>query len=215
MHVRSKSLLWGYVFTVISLMQPNSLTAWEDEKSVITTPQTIFLVPLGPVDTGTLEYLKSALPVPFHAAVQVGEAMPVPGDSFDARRKQYNSSKILEHLFDARRDPRQRWLGVTESDLFVPTLNFVFGEADSQHHIAVISLARLREEFFRRKSDPALFHQRALKEAVHELGHSYGLTHCSNFRCVMFFSNSLADTDRKSSNFCEDHRRELEAAMKK
>jgi archaemetzincin len=184
------------------------------EDSVVNAPQTIVLVPLGPVDPGTLEYLKSALPVQFHAAVRVVEAMMVPGDTFDARRKQYNSSKILKHLFDARGDPTQRLLGVTESDLFVPTLNFVFGEADPQQHIAVISLARLHEEFFRRKSDPALFHLRALKEAVHELGHSYGLIHCSNFRCVMFFSNSLADTDRKSSNFCEDHRRKLEAAMK-
>lgn len=185
------------------------------EDSMVSAPQTIVLVPLGPVDPGTLEYLKSALPVQFHAAVRVGEAMMVPGDAFDARRKQYNSSKILKHLFDARGDPTQRWLGVTESDLFVPTLNFVFGEADPQQHIAVISLARLHEEFSRRKSDPALFHLRALKEAVHELGHSYGLIHCSNFRCVMFFSNSLADTDRKSSNFCEDHRRKLDAAMKK
>jgi len=44
--------------------------------------------------------------------------------------------------------------------------------------------------------------ERALKEAVHELGHLLGLPHCDNPRCIMFFSNTLADTDRKGPGFC-------------
>jgi len=53
------------------------------------------------------------------------------------------------------------------------------------------------------KSDESLFHQRIVKEAVHELGHAFGLNHCNNPICVMYFSNSLPDTDIKQYSFCD------------
>ena len=75
-------------------------------------------------------------------------------------------------------------------DLYVADLNFVFGLADSHQKCAIISLARLQPEFFGQPGDPQLFRERALKEAIHELGHLRNLRHCSNPACVMFFSNS-------------------------
>ena len=66
----------------------------------------------------------------------------------------------------------------------------------------MISLARLRPEFYGSPPDDTLFLQRAVKEAVHELGHTYGLGHCRDPRCVMFFSNTLHDTDVKGPGFC-------------
>ncbi len=182
--------------------------------SVTERTDIIVLVPLGHVDSSTLDYLKLELPLQFHRPVETAAPQRLPPDAFDHKRKQYNSSVILESLQDSRRNRKERWLGVTEVDLFVPTLNFVFGEADSDHRIAVISLARLRPEFSHQRPDPTLLHLRALKEAVHELGHTYGLEHCSRKQCVMFFSNSLYDTDRKSANFCEEHRKELDEKLK-
>jgi len=91
-------------------------------------------------------------------------------------------------------------LGIVNHDLYVPELNFVFGEASWK--AAAISLTRLRQEFYHLPENRSLFHQRILTEAVHELGHTYGLGHCENPRCVMFFSNSLMDTDRKGPAFC-------------
>ncbi len=87
-------------------------------------------------------------------------------------------------------------LGFTEVDMFVPELNFVFGLASSDGACAVVSIQRLREK------DEGLLEERLLKEAVHELGHVLGLEHCDNRKCVMHFSNSLADTDVKGSGFC-------------
>ena len=75
--------------------------------------------------------------------------------------------------------------------LFVPNLNYVFGEADIENGVCIISLSRLRQEFYDQKPDKVLFLRRTLKEAVHELGHTYGLGHCANPKCVMHFSNSL------------------------
>jgi archaemetzincin len=94
-----------------------------------------------------------------------------------------------------------RVLGVTDVDLYAPSLNFVFGEAECPGDVALVSLFRLDPKFYDQKDD-LLLSQRTLKEAVHELGHTFGLRHCGSLDCVMFFSNSIYDTDRKQERFC-------------
>lgn len=113
---------------------------------------------------------------------------------YNRQRRQYNAEILLDRV---RLAPGHCILGVTSRDLYVEGLNFVFGLADSPGKAAVISLSRLRGD-----GDDTLFRQRAVKEAVHELGHTRGLGHCADPRCVMAFSNSLADTDRKGKEFC-------------
>jgi archaemetzincin len=95
----------------------------------------------------------------------------------------------------------EKTLGIIDLDLYVPKLNFVFGEASPR--AAIISLTRLRNEFYHLPKDETLFRKRVLTEAVHELGHTYGLEHCANPHCVMFSSNSLTDTDMKGPTFCQ------------
>ncbi len=85
----------------------------------------------------------------------------------------------------------------------------VFGLADQASRRAIIALPRLRQTYYGLSEDTKLFQQRVLKEAVHELGHVFGLSHCTDRRCVMAFSNSLADTDFKSHEFCSKCRRQF------
>jgi len=80
----------------------------------------------------------------------------------------------------------------------VPDMNFVFGLASSDGGCAIVSTNRLKS------IDPGMFRGRLLKEVVHELGHVFGLSHCPDRRCVMHFSNSLQDTDLKSSEMCSN-----------
>ena len=94
-------------------------------------------------------------------------------------------------------------------DLYAPDLNFVFGEADERRGVAVFSTARLR---LAAESTDRL-RRRAATEAIHELGHTFGLRHCSRPNCVMWFSNTLTETDRKDVRPCAEHARELAGAM--
>lgn len=131
-------------------------------------------------------------------------AMPVPEDAYNSMRHQYHSTYILAKVNDYTKEYGADYvLGVMDVDLYVPSLNFVFGEACSPRRAAIISLFRLKQEFYGIPSDAALFFERAVKEAVHEIGHTTGLGHCENRLCVMFFSNSIVDTDRKKAVFCE------------
>ncbi|MFQ5999927.1 MAG: archaemetzincin family Zn-dependent metalloprotease [Candidatus Bathyarchaeia archaeon] len=130
--------------------------------------------------------------------------MPIPQDAYSASRRQYYSSSILAKMRDfIEKSEADRVLGVTEVDLYVPRLNFVFGEAECPGRTAIISFFRLRPEFYGKPSDWNLFVERSAKEAVHEVGHTLGLGHCPNSACIMFFSNSILDTDRKKLAFCE------------
>ncbi len=168
----------------------------------------IVLVVVGDIDRNIIDWLKNDLSKAFNKQVSVGKGMPEPDYAFDSRRNQYFSTAILNTIVKQREYVSyEKILGILDHDLFVPELNFVFGEASSK--AAVISITRLRQTFYRLPEDQGLFHRRVLTEAIHELGHAYGLGHCGNLRCVMFFSNTLSDTDRKGSEFCPDCKRKL------
>jgi archaemetzincin len=161
----------------------------------------IVLVAVGEVNPKVIQILKEGLNKVFGKQVWVGRGMSEPDYAFNKKRNQYLSTMILNALMNEKEyTPFEKILGIVDHDLYVPELNFVFGEASQR--MAVISLTRLRQEFYSLPQDERLFHRRVLTEAVHELGHTYGSGHCQNPRCVMFFSNSLIDTDRKGFEFC-------------
>jgi len=143
----------------------------------------------------------------------LGETLVIPEGALDEARAQYRSDVILGSVEEqvSRQTELERILGVVDVDIFVPPLSFVFGEARCPGSAALISLFRLRPEFYRQRPDVEVFLERAEKEAVHEIGHTLGLKHCSNPFCVMHFSNSIFDTDRKQSLFCSRCQRKIES----
>jgi len=163
----------------------------------------IAVAPVGDAPPAAVEALVPALRETFSGEVVRVPAVAMPASAYDPARRQFLSTAILDALASAKRPEWDRLLGVAEADLYVPSLNFVFGEGDSRRGVAVFSLARLRD------TDETLFRKRAATEAIHELGHTWGLTHCSNPRCVMWFSNTLAESDRKGTSFCPEHAAEL------
>ncbi len=128
-----------------------------------------------------------------------------PAHLYDTRRKQWISDKILDWLLrNHNPDSDTKVLAICNFDAYSGSLNFVLGEAHMGGRVAAIYIPRLKQGLYVKKSDiNKLVEQRAIKEAVHELGHAFGLTHCEKSRCVMHFSNSLQDTDFKHYIFCE------------
>ena len=121
-------------------------------------------------------------------------------------RNQYHSTAILQAMLPLA-ERSARLLAVTSVDLYVPVLTFVFGEAQLSGSCALVSLHRLREEFYGLPAREDLMRERLLKEAVHELGHTFGLRHCDDWRCVMTSSYAVERLDVKGADFCGACRR--------
>jgi len=161
-----------------------------------------------------LTLLLNKLSKRFDTEATLCETLPISEPAYEPDRKQYRSNEFLKVLHNRWRGERVKALGVTHVDLFAPELNFIFGEAELGGTAAVISIARLDPTFFNRPANQKLLHKRVVKEAVHELGHAFGLRHCPSKKCAMHFSNSLSDTDFKQSRFCPVCSRLLSQAMR-
>lgn len=163
----------------------------------------IEIIPVGYVDQNALSHVTEVVEQRFKVEVRLGHPIDMPEAAFNASRKQYNAGIILNEVNKNRSPNSAKVLGVIEDDIYTGGLNYVFGQAMLGGCCGVISLSRLRwgiEGTGKNK----LFLSRVEKEAVHELGHTFGLKHCPNPRCVMFFSSNLDDTDRKSADFCPE-----------
>jgi archaemetzincin len=156
-------------------------------------PSTLALIPIHPMDAGDLDQISTQLRAR-NVTVRIKPSISVPRECFDASRGQLKADMLLKRVALAKERPV---LGITDADCYADQLNFVFGIADLGAGTAIVSLARLRTGASR-----STFIARATKEIFHELGHAVGLEHCANQRCVMSFSNSLAEADAKGEGLC-------------
>jgi archaemetzincin len=160
------------------------------------------VAPFGPVPGAVLSAMEAALGDAFRLPVVRGDPIDEPPRAFLPARAQWSSTAFLEVLLGRVPLGATRLLGVTERDLCVPVLSFVYGQAQLGGRVAVVSLARLRPEFHGLPPGPAILERRAATEAVHEVGHTFGLVHCLDRRCPMSLSIDLADLDGKTPTPC-------------
>jgi archaemetzincin len=130
-----------------------------------------------------------------------GGYFEIPEESYDQSRKQYEPRRIIEKLLGLNGHPNQFRVGVVDVDIYVRGMNFIFGLAQPLRRAAIVSVHRL--------GGPRL-HERLAKEVVHETGHLFGLEHCLDPGCVMYFSNTIEETDQKRENLCAECRRKIE-----
>ena len=169
------------------------------------------LLPIGSIEDSLLESLRAGLAGQFNVRAEIFTAWRDAAFAFHAERQQHHSTEILVRMQalslpagGADRAAQRPWrlLGVTSADLYIPILTFVFGEALLEGTCAVVSTFRLRQEFYGLPANAILLGERLLKEAVHELGHTLGLAHCEDYRCVMAPSHAVEWIDLKENLFC-------------
>jgi archaemetzincin len=167
---------------------------------------TIFLwwIGLGPVPDRTVEDVRTHVQRVYGLPALVWPGPERPAGTYDPRRGQHASAQVLEWLVRHRPEGSLRTLGLTDVDLFMPVLTFVYGEAQLNGPAAVVSTARLGGTAG--AAGARLLAARLAKESVHELGHTFGLRHCDAPRCVMKRSVNIAAIDAKATTLCGDCR---------
>ncbi len=154
------------------------------------------------VNRSDVQSTAEAIAGQFDFDVRILDPLPDPAPAFDPVRRQYNSVHVLRELVATCPPDAHRLVGLTDRDLFIPMLSFVFGQAQLGGQVALVSFARLRQEFYGLPPSGPVFEHRARKEVFHELGHTFGLTHCSDRDCPMSLSTGIAQVDLKSGRYC-------------
>jgi len=165
---------------------------------------TIRIVPVNAVDGAFLDRLSLCIEERFLARAMIERSLALSRSALNATRGQLFVSTLTSKALQAHSEREGTMLVLTDFDLYKTSHRFVFGDADEAQAVAAVSLHRLRPEFYGEERDPNVLFQRTLKECVHELGHLFGLRHCFNPRCGMYYSNSIFETDNKTSYFCEN-----------
>ncbi len=172
-------------------------------------PVSVLLTPIGEIGPELPAQVRGDLAAATGGTVTLERSIPLSPSWYDEARDQYLGPELLRALDRVQRPEQGRVLGLVDADCYASGLNFVFGQAAPGRGTAFVALPRLRPSFYGSPEDPERFHVRVLKEAVHELGHTWGLPHCGDPGCVMHFSNRLQDTDVKAARFCASCRGRL------
>ena len=161
----------------------------------------ILVLRVGNPDDELLVSVKEALVREVGFATSIDTSALDPAFAHHPERNQHHSTLLLHRIVE--RPAYGIILGVTEVDLYIPILTFVFGEAETKGRGAIVSYHRLHDEFYGLAANPGLLHERLIKEAIHEVGHVLGLVHCHDYRCVMAASHAVERIDTKSESFCD------------
>jgi len=164
---------------------------------------------LAPLDGEILGRVRQEVGTTFALPTRLGTVNGPPADSLEPRRGQHSPTKTLRWILTSVPPGVAKVVGITDVDLFIPVLTFVFGEAQVGGPAAVVSTARLRLTYNERPAPPTLVEARLLKECLHELGHTFGLVHCPDGTCLTSRSNSVLEMDQKRTAFCHDCRQGL------
>jgi len=165
--------------------------------------ESIRLVKIGPFPEGLAEDLAARLSRRVPAPCQVrASPLDVEVPWLPDRQEQVDADALLRRLEAEAADHGTILVGVTALDLAVPIFTFVFGRARHEGRAALVSLARLRPEFYGLPADPALTGRRAVAEILHELAHVGGLRHCEDGSCLLRFAASVEAVDVRGTSFC-------------
>jgi archaemetzincin len=161
----------------------------------------MYIQPLGDFgdeERKLLEDMQEYSEIYFGCRTVLLEPKPLPRQAYNRKRKQYNASTILETLVPSVPKDALSLSAITLKDLYIPSLNFVFGLASLSNRVGVYSLTRYRWD----NPDRKTVLKRSVKVMSHEIGHIFGMSHCIFYECIMCGSNSLRESDSRPPFLC-------------
>jgi archaemetzincin len=172
--------------------------------------ENITLISFGYFEKGLLELIVDDVEREFSVPVKSREGYLDLSEYYDPARKQYNGNDLLKEIELRFATENTKTLGLFNVDLFIPILTYIFGQAFLNGRSGIASIYRLSNERYGIKKDQSVFVDRIRKEVIHELGHTFGLFHCSNPTCVMRSSTYVEDIDQKEHLLCHKCKAELQ-----
>ena len=176
---------------------------------------TIYVLPLGALssgDTSIAAVTAQFLDVYYDTQTRTLPPLALPSEAYDSARGQYDALEILKHLSEVLPRDALGLLAITDRDIFIPSVNFVFGLGSYRQRVGVLSLFRYGADT-RMTGDQGTVLRRSLTVAVHEFGHILSMRHCTAFRCIMNGTNSIEEADNHSLHLCPVCRRKAEFAI--
>ena len=170
----------------------------------------IFFAPVKFYSNLLLQNLIKELSKRFTSSIHVIDIELNMDDFFSVDRKQYFSTQIIAEMRKLTDQFDGKIMLLTDVDIFVPALTFIFGEAQLNGKHSILSVCRLHEIFYSGIANESLLLERTIKETLHELGHNYGLRHCIDWDCVMHASNGIEEVDIKGNTYCKKCRTMVE-----
>jgi len=169
----------------------------------------IVVVPVGEVDFSMVNRLAAEIGPVFNRSVDILKGMKLPEEALNVIRNQYFAQVVLAKLERIKSNNREKVIAIAEEDLYLPDEAFILGYADCLAGTAIVSLFRIRQEFYGLPEDEAKVYPRLYKEAIHRVAHLFDLSECRNPKCVNYFSQIMLDIDSKGDKFCDICRRQL------
>jgi len=165
------------------------------------TEHIIILTPIGNIPAALFTKIADSITHTFGFSTQVTPLVSDISFAYDPNRNQYNSTEILDQLSSFLPENMNKIFAITDVDLFIPILTYVYGEAQLGGIAAILSVQRLMPTTPSANAEKVMY-ERICKEAIHEIGHTFNLRHCEDPACIMHYCRGIEDVDRKTDQLC-------------
>lgn len=181
------------------------------DKPIDTPVKKIIFINLDSVDKNLISNVQKEFEKKFNVETELRDYKIDIQTAYNAERKQYDALKIIEQI-DIKPSKEERVFAFTTQNIYSGELSFVFSTTNTSKNIGIISTYYLRLKLGKVLGngkaqvegyvDDELLLNRTMKTLLRNFGRTLGFATSSDKNCVMAFSDTLFDLDKKSMDFC-------------